>query len=83
MGCNGTDRNRQVLHSNITIKENNMNNDTWETARSVMNGGTLTFLEVAALWKQRSVDHFYPLSTEPSNKWIDIEFMKKMRSRPK
>jgi len=53
-----------------------MNND-WELARSARNGGTLSFTEAAEAWKNRPNEHMYPLSTDPTDKWVG-EFTKRL-----
>lgn len=57
-----------------------MSQNTWDTAKSVRNGGTVSLAEVAALWKSRPYDSFYAKTPEPSNKWITPEFLASMRA---
>ena len=58
-----------------------MNDEYWEAARSAKNGGSLSFTEAMDAWKQRPQDHWYPLSTAETDKWITKEFLASMRAR--
>lgn len=58
-----------------------MSDQYWETARSVQNGGSLSCTEAAAAWKERPADHWYPLSTDESDKWITKSVLNAQRSR--
>jgi hypothetical protein len=58
-----------------------MNEQNWETARSVKNGGTLSFTEAAEAWKNRPADFWYPLGTDETDKWITKSFLDSQRAR--
>lgn len=53
----------------------------WEVARTVQNGGDMSFSQAASAWKTRPANHEYRLSSDKTDDWQKGTFLDTMKSR--